>query len=1376
MLDLLLSPASAGDTLRVAETLGQILKERPVLLLGISPDDLFLIQGLKGLSPGRRFTSRAIVLDDEWSRLDRKHLDLFESVGLQPIQVPDLGSLEGLLREVALRLTGDRPPVEAAGPVQAPSSDALVFEIEPRETWTVSGPSPGTPPHRVASPLLDREFIDRLKALQKATGKLIPQGVADEAWQRETELLDRLAQEIGRHLAAVLLSETARAAVLRRINQVDLGCPQLVIRVRDVTPHGDQALALPWELLTFDARRFPVRDGRLDLVREAVAEGAPILGPPAKQLTLAVAIAAPADQTALRCEDEEYRLYAALSRLGHRVAFAELGGLRDFVKVITEQQAQVVHFSGHGLPGELVFENELGAAQAVAIEDLVRSIHVERTARSFPRLFFLASCHGATDPRIPGWETPGEARVAGAGGDLRGDLNAVLGRGPSAAATLHRSGFVQVVGYFGPIGDTLCTRAEEAFYGALAQGETTLRATARARARLDEPLEENGQQWINPLGWSQLAVYHRGPDLPLAQPAVAQDHESLRHFRRQTLEINGLPVLKFGFVGRRSLQHKVRGKVRAGQRLIVLQGLGGLGKTAFAIHLLSKVFAHQPGDRLILRCQELENHPGDPIEALRGQAEEHGALYGFPGWDWHMRRLREKHPRPAAGFAAVVRQLRQERPDLVIYADNVEALQSGPRSEDPDQVLGAWRPEARAWWQELEKLSLDGIVLISTRFLWPELSENAWVPIEPMSPAEVLRMIDSFEGLERLPRDDRLRLADMVDGHPRTVELLDRLIEEQRKQRGLQPEAAHWAELIEPVLPRRDAKISADLLLELLWDRLSKAAQLLAMLISRFLAPAPRRVIDELSDPSFTDELIRAGLLTLYSEHAAAGETGEWRQRWGLHSLVRAFVVRQSQAPPWEPQEAERWIGKAYQKYVEVNRGAHEMERQTIAHLLAAGDGESAWPLVVAQVDRMREEGRYREASEMLTHCRTAGLQGDRLAMSLTWLAEMRRLQGETGESVNDLLKSASSEPVSDEVRYQVLHEQARLLKAQGQSSKAERLLRESLSLTRESLGTDHQAYTTSLQELAEVFLDQDKVTTADVLLAEANQSQIRDLGTGHLARCNTLRLMAKVSEREGRLGEAATFLREAAELLRKIYPYEHPAFIRVLRDLGEILILERHFEEAGRELRQALSAAREAQGRSGPDVASILALLAEAHLMTGSPEAGLLASDAFAALDVAYSKDHPEYRKASKFVAWCRNGDRISCLIERAEETRRRGLLKHALRSLEHALDILHEDDPEGDPRSIRRRLGLILDISRLYWQTGRYKEASESMQEALRVRKLLPRSDEVPGWPLRLGQFLYGLSRVPPLPGILRGLRRLRNAVRRAGKGLWRAFVERS
>jgi hypothetical protein len=224
-------------------------------------------------------------------------------------------------------------------------------------------------------------------------------------------------------------------------------------------------------------------------------------------------------------------------------------------------------------------------------------------------------------------------------------------------------------------------------------------------------------------------------------------------FKRRTVEVSGLPVLEFGFIGHRPLQHEVRRRLRNGQRLIVLQGLEGLGKTALASQLLSKVLAPgQPANQLILPCGSLAQYDGNPIDALTARVIDHGHMHGLRDWQTQVRALEEQQLAPVERFAAVLVALWRALPALIVYADNVESLQEGPATEAPAAV-GAWKPPAQAWWQSLAALAAQELtVLASTRYVWPDLDRHAWIPMSPMSRADVLRMLEAFDTLAELPR------------------------------------------------------------------------------------------------------------------------------------------------------------------------------------------------------------------------------------------------------------------------------------------------------------------------------------------------------------------------------------------------------------------------------------------------------------------------------------------------------------------------------------------------------------------------------------------------------------------------------------------------
>jgi hypothetical protein len=727
----------------LANQLDLNLRTHPILFVGCSMQDPRILEWLRALpEPERRglYASRVLITERDWDRIREADRELLTSANVKPVKVAGFGDIAAVLAALAHEMA----PLDPG---------ALVFDLTPGETtWRTVGPTIESAPHEAPNPLADRAFVADLVALREKACKPIVAGMpgADVA----ESALRAVARRLGARLTEVLLSEEARASVARRIHQnaTERGRARLTIRVAGSGEASDRALALPWELLMPEPSGFAVAQGDLDLVREAVMEGAPGLEEPTEPLALAVGIAAPEGAGALRYEDEAFRLYQSLAPLGHRIAFTDLGDVEDLARTAAEARATAVHFSGHGLPGQLVFEDEYGLPDVVKVGDVVKklNVHLKQAGGGgpFPRLFFLASCFGASgDPEdggdhADGCRSDGERQAR--------EIDTALGKGPSTAATLHRSGFVQVLGYFGPILDPLSTRAEEVFYGALGQGRTTLQAVAEARESLGKEIALGDERARLPFAWTQLALYHRGPDRPLARVAKDNAAPLPARFRRAEVQVSGLPVLAHGFIGRWSLQHLVRRKVvKEGQRLIVLQGLGGLGKTALASHLVSRVLAEDPADVLILPCGNLDPRTQDPAGAIWQWAEEHGRIHGIAGWEAAAKALRETDPKAAAGFEETVRRLRAARPRLVVYADNLETLQDGPQNEDP-KALGELLPNAVGCWEALERLARDGVVLVSTRYRWKGLDPAALVPIEPMRAADVLRMIETFEYLARM--------------------------------------------------------------------------------------------------------------------------------------------------------------------------------------------------------------------------------------------------------------------------------------------------------------------------------------------------------------------------------------------------------------------------------------------------------------------------------------------------------------------------------------------------------------------------------------------------------------------------------------------------
>ncbi|PYQ60872.1 MAG: hypothetical protein DMF53_16200, partial [Acidobacteria bacterium] len=451
------------------------------------------------------------------------------------------------------------------------------------ESWRAS--LAGCPAWQSSDPLADPKLQEDLETLRELGHQPLPtteDGQLTAEAAGTAAALRGLAVEVGDRLTDALLSSPTREALVQAVHSGLTGDPPLLhLRVRSsgageaAERQADRALALPWELLRLDGC-FPVEEGTLDLAREAVVPDTPGLTAPNQPLSVVATMAAPIDATALDLEVEMYRLWRALGHASEdrRLLMTDLGTLEELAQEVERFHPPVIHFSGHGGPGVLFFENEEALADKVPVTKLVRRL---RETGPLPRLVFLSACHGAT---------------AGADGQETH---------PSTAASLHRAGFAQVLAFFGPVGDRQATRAAAAFYGALAAGKKAREALRRTRRISTEPHQEQGRfLHVYPLGWAQLAFYHRGEDAPTTLPsregvpAVDLGEEKRRTFERldkaggsQRVErgIRGVQRLRFGFVGRRKERAAALRRWRRGQRQLVVLGLGGLGKTALCTEI-----------------------------------------------------------------------------------------------------------------------------------------------------------------------------------------------------------------------------------------------------------------------------------------------------------------------------------------------------------------------------------------------------------------------------------------------------------------------------------------------------------------------------------------------------------------------------------------------------------------------------------------------------------------------------------------------------------------------------------------------------------------------------------------------------------------------
>ncbi len=224
-------------------------------------------------------------------------------------------------------------------------------------------------------------------------------------------------------------------------------------------------------------------------------------------------------------EEEAYRPVLSMQRAAEdAVAFSDLGSVRDLVvRAVRRIDSTVVHFTGRGSPGALLFENDKGERDEVSISKLLEEMRASTVEGrpALPQVFYLTSCYGASGAEASASAPRGHRQLS--------ELGAVKGEGPSTATTLQREGCPAVTAYFGPVGDQLSTRAEVAFYSGLVAGKRLTESVSRPVRAND--LSPWHFRWIRRLLRSPISVGTVLRPLEHKAAMIPREERELRLYR-----------------------------------------------------------------------------------------------------------------------------------------------------------------------------------------------------------------------------------------------------------------------------------------------------------------------------------------------------------------------------------------------------------------------------------------------------------------------------------------------------------------------------------------------------------------------------------------------------------------------------------------------------------------------------------------------------------------------------------------------------------------------------------------------------------------------------------------------------------------------------
>ncbi|MBI3851029.1 MAG: serine/threonine protein kinase [Verrucomicrobia bacterium] len=199
-----------------------------------------------------------------------------------------------------------------------------------------------------------------------------------------------------------------------------------------------------------------------------------------------------------------------------------------------------------------------------------------------------------------------------------------------------------------------------------------------------------------------------------------------------------------------------------------------------------------------------------------------------------------------------------------------------------------------------------------------------------------------------------------------------------------------------------------------------------------------------------------------------------------------------------------------------------------------------------------------------------------------------------------------------------------------GLYQKGEAMFRNALAIKRNLWGNEHPEVAASLNSLAGVLWDQQKLTEAETLGREALAMREKFLGPKHRDVAQSLNTLAIVLVDQGKLAQAEVMLRQALAI-RKALPgkdersEERSALAQSLSNLSNVLARQGKLAEAETMRREALEIYKKYGGNECPEVAFALGNLAITLQMQGKlAEAETMQRDALRMNKKFLNGDHP--------------------------------------------------------------------------------------------------------------------------------------------------------
>jgi tetratricopeptide (TPR) repeat protein len=937
-----------------------------------------------------------------------------------------------------------------------------------------------------------------------------------EAYSLHKELVkDDFHVQFGRMLYQAALGGDVGALFAERLAAARADDMGLRLRVR-ADEGAPELMNLPWEFL-HDGDGFLVTRWETPLSRLSLGIARRDKRPLERTLRMLVVVSSPLDlpeYRVLNTEREQEVILAALDKLQRKgsldIDFCEDAALDTIQDYLSEQEYDILHFTGHGVfneakgRGELLLEDEQGNQQSLTNAEFAALL------RGYPslRLVVLSACQSART----------------ANNDAYADL----------ARILLKQGMPAVLAMQYSVLDEAATLFADRFYTGLANNKPLDVALTEARLGLQMARgEEDGER----VDFATPVLFLNDPTcVSVAQ--VQPEAEEVRLDR--PVDWSTVSVMEKGFVGRRRELRRIRHGFTSGrQRAFIIHGLGGIGKSVLATRAATKLRKNFAGVKAVRMTAT--TRPEDILSELNAFLN----LAGFNAFNQVIHA-----PMPLEAKTGAMAQILTRVPLLLIF-DNFEdvlsrgqVVREGVKREDGKRE-GVGRdfdeiadPALAGFFEQLVKSVAQGSrFLFTTRYDFDPARGRLTGEIEHISLGELpfpmaVQCMNNRDVLAPLPVVPppaeagvppapvppltKRELYGKLGGHPYTIDVFAR-------RAAVTGVADVWLE-IEDV----EREMIEFTLLDHTYAQLPPRAQTLLLRASILEeAPSLEALQWMIGDEDEAMPAVDAELKALLGwGMLARQETGRGEVVYSMHALVRDYARRQLAESAEDQTALLLRAARFWELRVKQTRDLWDHLRAR-DYYYRAGEYRKAWHIVEAAYEYLVRWG-YIELVVKLLNESIATLEGTGKSVAMQRLAIIYHELGDVETALEihqDLLGMAEAEGDWDGISNQ-LHEIAVIHHDLGDFTKARSYYMKSLELCKKHGRKSGVA--TRLYQLA--LLDMD----------------------------------------EGDLGSAKSGLEEALKLKRDLGDERYIA--ACLRELGQVLWLERNYSSAEKRVSESLT------------------------------------------------------------------------------------------------------------------------------------------------------------------------------------------------------------